>query len=158
MFIINIFSKVNKSIARKVKHEEPGLYLYLTFPIIVTFLATFLVARVISHTAPWLFLTIGPGLHVHHFAYGFFVLMISGYLALIFNGPRATYSIALLHGVGLGLAFDEFGMWLHLRDDAITRWNYDGFLIVVGVVILIISAKTGMRALKAIFPFKKFLA
>ncbi|MBU1148473.1 hypothetical protein KKI23_00100, partial [Patescibacteria group bacterium] len=64
--------------------------------------------------------------HVHHFAYGIFVLAISGYLALIFDGPRAKYLISLLHGFALGLTFDEYWFWIRLSDDDPARWSYDG--------------------------------
>lgn len=61
----------------------------------------------------------------------------------------------MLHGIGLGLAFDEFGIWLHLRDDDPARWSYDGLLIVVGVIIIVISAKPGIRFVKDHFPLPK---
>jgi len=74
-------------------------------------------------------------------------------LALIFNGPRAKYLISLLHGFGLGLAFDEFGMWLRLRNDDPTRWSYDGFIVIIGIFLLIVSAKPGVKMLKKLWPF-----
>src|SRR3989344_440276 len=91
-----------------------------------------------------------PGLYislVFPVAFAFFVLAASGYLALVFNGPRPKYLISLLFGLGLGLAFDEFGMWLKLRDDEITRWSYDGFNIVIGFFFLLLSARGGIRLL-----------
>src|SRR3989338_6266639 len=97
-----------KIISEKIKHSEAGLYFYLVFPIAFAFLLTFIGARIFSLLAPNFYL-IGLAVgRVHHYVYGFFVLAISGYLALIFNGPRAKYLISLLHGFGLGLAFDEF--------------------------------------------------
>ncbi len=135
--------------------NESGLYFYLVFPIAFAFFLTFAGARIVSHLAPNLYLTLGTGFHIHHFAYGFFVLAVSGYLALIFNGPRATYLIALLHGFGLGLAFDEFAMWLKLSDDTLERWNYDGFLIILALFFILISAKRGIRALESFWPLNK---
>lgn len=142
-------------ILKKVMNSEAGLYFYLVFPIALAFLLTFIGARSLNTIAPdfWLVnLAVG---HVHHFAYGIFILAASGYLALIFNGPRAKYLISLLHGLGLGLAFDEFGIWLNLRDDDLTRWNYDGFLIVMGLFFFIVSAKKGLKMLKVLWPFKR---
>jgi hypothetical protein len=158
--LLEIFSKINRSLRRKVVREEPGLYLYLLFPIALAFILTFGGARILNHLAPDIFWEIGGDLHIHHYTYGFFVLVISGYLALIFNGPRATYLVALLHGFGLGLAFDEFGMWLRLSDNAPERWNYDGFLIVVGLILAIITAKPGVKMLRKIWnltPMEKWL-
>ena len=158
MFILEIFSKMKKSIRQKVIHHEHGLYLYLIFPIAVVFLLTFVGARIISNIAPDLYIPWSSNIRVHHFAYGFFILAASGYLALVFSGPRAKYLISLFHGFGLGLSFDEFGIWLRLSDTDPARWSYDGFLIIVGVILLIISAKPGVKVLKALWPFKSPLS
>ena len=142
------------AIDHRVENKQPGLYVSLIFPVAFAFLLTFITSRVINHTWPQLFLTVS-GIHVHHFAYGFLVLAASGYLALVFDDSRAKYLISLLHGFGLGLAFDEFGMWLRLRDDDPIRWSYDGFFIFLGIVFLIISAKPGIKMIKILWPFKK---
>ena len=153
---LEFFSKITreKIINEKVETQKSGLYFYLIFPIAVSFLLTFGISRLISHLFPNLFLVVGE-VHIHHFAYGFFVLAVSGYLALLFDDPEAKYPISLLHGFGLGLALDEFGMWLRLRDDELVRWGYDGLLIFLGVIFLIISAKPGIKMLKILWPFKK---
>lgn len=133
--------------------SEPGLYFYLVFPIAFAFLLTFIGARILNTFAPdfWLInLAVG---HVHHFAYGIFILAVSGYLALIFDGPRGKYLIALLHGFGLGLTFDEYWFWIKLGEDELARWRYDGFLIVIGFFFLVLSAQKGLRILKTLWPF-----
>lgn len=153
---LEFFSKITreKIISKKIETQKSGLYFYLIFPIAVSFLLTFGISRLISHFFPNLFLVVSE-VHIHHFAYGFFVLAASGYLALIFDKPEEKYLISLLHGFGLGLALDEFGMWLRLRDDEPVRWGYDGLLIFLGVIFLIISAKPGVKMLKILWPFKK---
>ncbi|MBI2065323.1 MAG: hypothetical protein HYT62_04725 [Candidatus Yanofskybacteria bacterium] len=143
---------MKSSIKWRVVHHEPGLYLYIIFPIAAAFLLTFGGARLVSYLSPQLYLP-WFGLHVHHFTYGFFILAVAGYLALIFSGPRAKYLIALLHGFGLGLAFDEFGMWLRLDDADKARFSYDGFIIIIGIFLIIISAKRGFRILIDHLPF-----
>ena len=152
MFPFTIFSTMKRAIREKVDYQEPGLYLQIVFPIAVAFLLTFGGARLISQVAPYLYLN-WEGLHVHHFTYGFFILAAAGYLSLVFSGPRAKYLIALLHGFGLGLAFDEFAMWLHLSDEDPARWSYDGFLIIIGSLFVIITARPGVRMLKNHLPF-----
>lgn len=147
MFPLTIFSKMKKVIREHVVRHEPGLYIYIIFPIATTFLLTFLGTRVFSHFAPSIYL-LWFGIHVHHFVYGFFVIAATGYLALIHSGPRGKYLIALLYGFGLGLAFDEFGMWINLNDQDPARWSYNGFLIVIGVFFAIISAKSGVVFIK----------
>jgi len=144
------FEKMSASIHRRVENGEPGLYIYLIFPILVFFLLTFVGSRIISYTIPQVYLELSPGLHIHHFTYGFFVLAAAGYLALIFSGPRAKYYIASLFGIGLGLAFDEFAMWIRLSDEDPARWSYDGFTIVILVFLTIILIKPGIRTMKRV--------
>src|SRR3989338_5943316 len=144
-----IFRKMKENIHRKVETGDPGLYISMAFPILFAFVLTFVGSRAIGYLItyghiPPLYLEPSPGLHVHHFTYGFFILAIAGYLALIHHGPRARYWIALLHGLGLGLAIDEFGMWLKLRDDEVVRWSYDGLNIMIAVFIFLISLRPGL--------------
>jgi len=143
---------MKSSIRWRVVHHEPGLYLYIVFPIAVAFFLTFVGARIFSAIAPDVYIP-WFGVRVHHFAYGFFILAIAGYLALVFSGPRAKYLIALLHGFGLGLAFDEFGIWLRLNDGDPARWGYDGFIIIVAIFLILISVKRGFGILKNHLPF-----
>ena len=153
MFPFTILSKMKRAISERVIYKEPGLYLYILFPISFAFLLTFLGARIFSHYRPDIYLA-WFGIHVHHFAYGFFVLAVAGYLALVFSGPRGKYLIALLHGFGLGLAFDEFGIWLHLSDEDPARWSYDGFLIIAGLITIILTAKPGIKMIRNHLPLR----
>src|SRR5262245_1585398 len=76
------------------------------------------------------------GFHIHHYVYGIFILTAAGYLALIFKSPRATRWIAVLYGLGVGLTFDEFGMWLNPPFVRGVRWNTGGIgFVVVALVI-----------------------
>ena len=153
--LFGIFEKMRTAIRNRVERNQPGLYVYLIFPIAFAFLLTFIGSRIFSHLAPgFYFFEVEPGLRVHHFIYGIFVLAVSGYLALIFDGPRSKYFISLLHGFGLGLAFDEFGMWLRLRDDDPARWSYDGLTVIIGLFFLILSARPSIRMIKTLWPFK----
>ncbi len=142
------------AIRERVLYHESGLYLYIIFPIAITFLLTFLGARIFSHFAPEAYI-LWFGIHVHHFVYGFFVIAAAGYLALVHSGPRGKYLISLLYGFGLGLAFDEFGMWINLDDQDPTRWSYNGFILVIGAIFTIISARPGVRFVKNHFPFAR---
>lgn len=162
MFLFTIFGKMRRGIEAKVAQKEPGLYVVVLFPIVVSFLLTFAANRLIGYLITYgyirnYYLEPSPGLHVHHFTYGFFILAIAGYLALIYNGPRAKYLIALLLGLGLGLAMDEFGMWLKLRDDEIARWNYDGFTLVIGLFVFLFTIKGmlrgGVKIARFLWPF-----
>ena len=152
MLPFTIFSKMKLAIREKVVHHQHGLYVYIIFPIATAFLLTFVGARLISRFWPDAYIP-WAGIHVHHFAYGFFVLATAGYLALVFSGPRGKYLIALLYGFGLGLAFDEFGIWLRLNDGDPARFSYDGFIIIVGVIFLILTAKPGVKMIRNHLPW-----
>ena len=151
MPLLRIFSKMRNDIRNKILNQEPGLYAALLFPIAVSFLLTFVGARIFSHFYPDIYIPWLNGVRVHHYAYGFFVLAVSGYLALVWSGPRAKYLISLLHGFGLGLAFDEFGIWLKLSDSDPARWSYDGFLVMLGIVLLVLSAEPGFKMLQKLW-------
>src|SRR5947199_395156 len=88
-------------------------------------------ARVFSVFLPAVHWEPAPGMHIHHYVYGIFILATAGYLAMIFKGDRATSWIALLYGLGIGLTFDEFGMWLSPPFQRGTRWNMGGLEFVI---------------------------
>ena len=146
--LFGIFSKITRRevLTKKITTNGKGVYLYILFPIAVAFLITFGGARILSYLYPNFFIQIITDLRIHHFAYGVLVLAGSGYLALVNNGPRVKYLIALLHGFGLGLAFDEFGIWLRLSDHSSARWSYDGLIVLIAFFILMISAESGAQA------------
>ncbi len=107
-----------------------------------SFLTTFIISRlfvylVMGHWLPNFFLTI-KGVHIHHFTYGVFILVIVG-LYFILQRPaldRKKFKWAtLLFGVGLGLTFDEFGMWVHLKDDYWVRQSYDAVIIISLILV-----------------------
>lgn len=142
-------------IAEKVKDDQSGLYIYLLFPIAFAFLLTFGGARLISYYHPGFFVELYNH-HIHHYAWGIIILTVAGYLALVFDdAPRAKYLISLLYGFGAGLAFDEFGIWLKLSDRDPDRWSYDGLLLVVALIFIVVSAKPGVRMLRILWPLKR---
>ncbi|HEY4506645.1 MAG TPA: hypothetical protein VJH71_00550 [Candidatus Paceibacterota bacterium] len=153
--IHSIFRKMRDSVHRKVEAGDPALYVSMIFPIMFAFILTFIGSRIISYLFPWLYLEPSEGLHVHHFTYGVFILFAAGFLGLVVSQARAKFWVAMLHGFGLGLAMDEFGMWLHLRDDDVARWSYDGFNIAIGLFIFVLTVKPGFRVLKKLWPKRK---
>lgn len=155
----HLFQKMRESIHRKVQTGDPGLYISLAFPILFAFILTFIGSRVMGYLItyniiPHLYLELEPGLQVHHYTYGVFVLFAAGYLGLTVRQARAKFWVAMLHGFGLGLAMDEFGMWLRLRDDEAVRWSYDGLTVTVALFLFILTLKPGIRMLKWAWPWK----
>jgi hypothetical protein len=113
------------------------------------FVLTVGVARVLSYAWPRFHLQLSSGLHLHHYVFGIFMLTAAGYLALVFKGPRATFWIALLYGLGVGLTFDEFGFWFNPPFVRGVRWNYSGLLIVGSAFLTIAVLRTVARRRRA---------
>jgi hypothetical protein len=100
---------------------------------------TVVVARLLNYVFPRTHLPLIPGMRVHHYVFGIFILTIAGYLALLFKGPRASFWIALLYGLGVGLTFDEFGFWFNPSRAAMARgvrWQYTGILVIMSFFLV----------------------
>src|SRR5439155_2978797 len=84
----------------------------LTFFLLTFLLSRIIVLLVMTRRLPDLFLCVG-GTDVHHLNYGIVLLSAAGTWALVWapGGARLKAAVASL-GVGLGLTFDEFGMWV----------------------------------------------
>jgi glucan phosphoethanolaminetransferase (alkaline phosphatase superfamily) len=130
-----------------------------------SFLLTFVIARlfvylVLGHLMPNFFLTI-RGVHIHHFTYGVFILVLVGLFLILkrpeFGSNRFTWA-TWWYGVGLGLTFDEFGMWIRLQDDYWVRQSYDAIIIVTLALLNIAYFKPLVGALKELLTnLKDFL-
>lgn len=106
----------------------------VSFIVLVSFLLTFIIVRCYVISAekgiiedPYLYI---KGYHIHHLNYGIVIMAIAGFWALIFQNEKDRLKIGALYGVGLGLTFDEFGMWLRLEDDYWTRASYDAIIVI----------------------------
>jgi hypothetical protein len=117
---------------------------------LATFVLTFALSRVLvllimSRRMPDLYLHVG-GTHVHHLNYGIFLLCAVGaYLLLAKPAGCGLKAAALAYGVGLGLTFDEFGMWIHLGGPYWQRASYDAVVVVAAVLALFALAPSPRR-------------
>lgn len=110
--------------------------------VLAAFLLTFICARIIvflimSRRIPDLYAHV-KGTHVHHLNYGIFLLsFVGGYL--LFRKPTgAELTLAtVLYGIGMGLTFDEFGMWLHLGGPYWQRASFDAIVVIAAIFGLI---------------------
>ncbi len=114
----------------------------ISFIILISFLLAFVVARLMVYlidinALPDFYVAAGQT-HVHHLNFGIFLLSISGYLSLIFNNRKMTEKLAIMYGVGLGLTFDEFSLWLHLQNNYYARVSYEAIIVIVALLINII--------------------
>ncbi|MDO8499123.1 MAG: hypothetical protein Q7S66_00490 [bacterium] len=117
--------------------------------IIFSFLLTFVVARlfvysVVGHWLPDFFLNV-RGVHIHHFAYGVMIIAAVGLYFIVKRPDPGTHTFlhaCFLYGIGLGLTFDEFGMWIRLEDDYWVRQSYDAVVIILLVLLNIAFFKS----------------
>lgn len=118
----------------------------IMFWVLYSFLFTFIIARLTARFLPNLFLS-WNGAHIHHFAYGFIILAITGLASLNDLHHKKPRSMAITYGIGLGSAVDEFAMWIHLKDDYWIRQSYDAVFIVGGVLFSFLYFSKFWRAL-----------
>lgn len=120
----------------------------IPFWILAGFLPTFLISRLIVDTSPNLHLTV-HGTHVHHLTYGIIVLAVTGFVSLVWPSvPRRT--IAAVYGIGLALAFDEFGMWLHLTSNYNIDTSED---VMVGILVFLVFFVYGIGIIKHTYRY-----
>lgn len=106
------------------------------FWILSSFIPTFLITRLMVHYFPHLFLQ-AHGQHVHHFTYGIVILAISGYMAIVRTNKSPAW-LAALFGVGLALAVDETGMWLHLTNQYYNETSENSLILAIAFLINIV--------------------
>lgn len=110
--------------------------------VLFAFLLTFIASRVLvylimARRVPDLYFHLG-GTHVHHLNYGIFLLVGVGAYLLFARGAATHLSlVAVLYGIGLGLTFDEFGMWLHLGGGYWQRASFDAVVVVASALGLL---------------------
>jgi len=125
------------------KEEQQRLRRHMARWVLAAFIFTFVTARILvifimaGKLPPQLFFHV-KGTHVHHLNYGIFLLSITG-AVLLFDQPKGKWLsvVAVIYGIGLGLTFDEFGMWLHLGGLYWQRASYDAIVTIAAVLALI---------------------
>lgn len=114
---------------------RPVMWLFIA--ILVTFVVTRSITRHIRsrsekvHADVVARTTSGPihdivigGVHIHHTVIGIFLMLGSG-VAMIATSPvgNALNAAAIVFGIGVSLTFDEFALWLNLKD---VYWQQQG--------------------------------
>src|SRR2546429_535550 len=105
--------------------------------VLLSLLLTFITARLVSILmllphVPDIYLHVHET-HIHHLNYGIFLLAGVGAYLLFSPGPP-TPAAAVIYGIGLGLTFDEFGMWLHLNGDYWQGASFDAVIVLVAAL------------------------
>src|SRR5450759_2302293 len=126
-------------------HIPPSPTRHLGRLTLVAFLLTFIrslviVILILTRLMPNLYFHAG-GTHVHHLNYGIFLLSaLGGYLLFCRPRGRRLTLASLAYGVGLGLTFDEFGMWLHLGGPYWQRTSFDAVIVIFSLLGLLACA------------------
>jgi hypothetical protein len=107
----------------------------------------------ISPGSSLVFQIFGFNVHLHHFNYGF-VLLVIGLLFTFFEGPWFVRVQHSLFGVGLGFIVDEYWLLLIFDDHASTYFGPESQFIstMMGVIITVIYA---VIAIGVFFKTKK---
>ena len=116
-----------------------------------TFILTFVASRamvvlIMARKVPDFFFH-ARGTHVHHLNYGIVILSVTG-AYLLFRRPaggRPLTWAAVAYGVGLGLTFDEFGMWVHLGGSYWQAASYDAVVVIAAAFSLLAFAPSWRR-------------
>ena len=106
----------------------------VSFVVLIYFLSAFIMVRGLVYLWTYKYIPelslVVDGIEIHHFNFGILLLVVAGYLLLSGPSLKNRLRIAKIYGIGLALAFDEFGMWLHLRNDYWLRQSYDAVIII----------------------------
>lgn len=105
----------------------PRPVIWMFVALLVTFLLTRLATRWIRSRPPGGGLVrdvVVSGVHVHHQVFGILIMFGSGLALLATTSDGIALDVlAASFGVGAGLTFDEFALWLHVRD---VYWTTEG--------------------------------
>lgn len=137
---------MSRKISRAYNYLVKSRSADIPFIILKFFLLTFLLTRayvyITQHDVMNLYfltdyITI-RGIHIHHFSWGILLMAVTGFLAIWDIRPAIVSKLAILYGIGLGLTFDEFAIWLRLNDDYGARLTYDSIIIIILIFLNII--------------------
>jgi len=106
---------------------------------LVSFLASFIGARIFTTLRPDVVFMLGGAYHIHHFWYGIAMLAIGGWLGISYNEERINRLAAIIFGAGGGFIGDEVGLLLTFGDyrAEITYTFVIGFTTFVSILILL---------------------
>ena len=108
--------------------QEPGRE--GIFLVLAAFLGSFLFIRTSARMirserfAWWPGSVVTGGVHLHHLVWGICLMMFGGTLGFALNDQAPWMQVAaVIFGIGVGLTFDEFALWVYLRD---VYWAREG--------------------------------
>jgi 4-amino-4-deoxy-L-arabinose transferase-like glycosyltransferase len=108
----------------------------------LSFVVTFILLRLLTYgirygVLPFHNVVTRSGLHIHHFVWGIFILLIVGFAGYMIEDIRWHPWLAIAFGIGAALVIDEFALWLDLKDVYWAqqgRWSVDLAIVVSGLL------------------------
>jgi hypothetical protein len=104
---------------------------------IVSFLFIRTSARMIRAQVSWWpgDVETSSGVHLHHLVWGISLMLACGFVGFAVDTPSSPWYqiVAVVFGVGAGLTFDEFALWVHLED---VYWSEQGRTSLDAVVLV----------------------
>jgi hypothetical protein len=76
--------------------------------------------------------------HLHHFNYGFAILILAGLTALFPKSRKFLRALSFVFGVGVGLVFDEFALIWNLNPDYYHALNYQAQAVLGALLVQIV--------------------
>ena len=108
--------------------------------VVMGFFITYIATRQINAWFPHAHLRF-DGIHVHHYVVGIFLLTLTGCLALDTKGVKVKIAVALLHGIGMALVFDEFSMLVRMSTENCFRQSRTGGAIATSLIVAVIAPR-----------------
>ncbi len=101
---------------RKLKkdrfHIVPLIIILVSIITVVVISRTITYLVLVNKSLPsWLFAQIG-GFRLHHFVYGNILILITSFFSIGLGIRKHKNLFAVFYGIGLGLVFDEFLLWV----------------------------------------------
>ncbi len=104
---------------------------------LVAFLVTFILLRALTYGIHYRLLPVrdivAGGLHIHHFVWGIWIVLVVGFLALSLDQARWHPRLAIPFGIGVALILDEFALWMNLED---VYWAKQGRISADAVIVV----------------------
>ncbi len=118
--------------------EEPKRTGYkhgLSFLATLAFAGGFFGAR-LFHTLLPSVMIITQGIHFHHFWYGLAMIVVAGWLGIVYNDERLGRIYAVVFGLGVGFVGDEVGLLLTFGN-YYSELTFDFFVAAIASIILV---------------------
>jgi hypothetical protein len=125
--------KEKKMTIKQGVKEKPKLSLLA----LISFVASFLIARTFTTLNPTIILVTG-GYHIHHFWYGLALLAIGGWIGISYQSEKTDRLAAILFGAGGGLVGDEVGILLTFSAHAYwAEFSYTFVIVFLAIVSIL---------------------